>query len=54
MPEPLVTGDDLIAIGKKPGPEFKRLLEIGMKLQIDQNLSKESILKQLKNLKFKK
>ena len=54
MPEPLVTGNDLIAIGKKPGPEFKRLLEIGMKLQIDQNLSKESILKQLKNLKFQK
>jgi poly(A) polymerase len=26
-PEPLVTGDDLIAMGMKPGPEFKRLLQ---------------------------
>ena len=52
MPKPLVTGDDLIAAGRKPGPEFKKLLEIGMKLQIDQNQKKESILKQLKNMKF--
>lgn len=52
MPKPLVTGDDLIAVGRKPGPEFKKLLEIGMKLQIDQNQKKESILKQLKNMKF--
>ena len=26
-PPPLVTGDDLIALGLKPGPQFKRLLE---------------------------
>lgn len=52
MPKPLVTGDDLIAVGRKPGPEFRKLLEIGMKLQIDQNQKKESILKQLKNMKF--
>jgi poly(A) polymerase len=26
-PEPLVTGDDLVALGMKPGPPFKRLLD---------------------------
>jgi poly(A) polymerase len=26
-PEPLITGDDLIAAGMKPGPSFKRILD---------------------------
>ena len=26
-PQPLIVGEDLIALGMKPGPEFKRLLD---------------------------
>ncbi|MEM0915030.1 MAG: CCA tRNA nucleotidyltransferase [Planctomycetota bacterium] len=34
-PDPLVTGDDLIAMGHKPGPAFKRLLDAVYDAQLD-------------------
>lgn len=37
-PLPLLTGDDLQAIGMKPGPEFKRLLEAVREAQLDERI----------------
>ena len=34
-PEPWVNGDDLIAMGRKPGPRFRRLLETAYDAQLD-------------------
>ncbi|OWK40256.1 CCA tRNA nucleotidyltransferase [Fimbriiglobus ruber] len=34
-PAPAVTGDDLIAIGLKPGPEFKRILDAVREAQLE-------------------
>jgi poly(A) polymerase len=34
-PVPLITGDDLIALGMKPGKEFKRLLDAAREAQLD-------------------
>ena len=34
-PEPVATGDDLIALGMTPGKEFKRLLESVREAQLD-------------------
>jgi hypothetical protein len=39
IPEPVVTGDYLISKGYKPGPLFKKVLEVAMKIQVDQNKS---------------
>lgn len=44
----LVTGNDLIALGVKPGPEIGILLNMALMLQC-QGLGKEEILKELKN-----
>ena len=38
-PPPLVTGDDLIALGLKPGPRFKRILETLYDDQLDNKLT---------------
>ena len=46
--KPLVQGRDLINLGLKPSKEFKTILEQAMDLQIEKNLSKEEILKELK------
>ena len=35
LPKPLVTGNDLIALGLKPGPAFKELLDKGFNFQMD-------------------
>lgn len=35
MPEPLVTGQDLLDAGCKPGPAFKKALEVAYKVQVD-------------------
>lgn len=35
IPKPLVTGDDLIALGQKPGPAFKGILEAAMNRQLE-------------------
>ncbi len=34
-PNPLITGDDLIKLGMRPGKEFKRLLDAGREAQLD-------------------
>ena len=34
-PEPWVSGDDLIAMGRKPGPEFRRVLDMVYDAQLD-------------------
>ncbi len=46
--KPLVQGRDLIALGMKPSKEFKDILEYALTLQIDENLNKEEILKNIK------
>jgi poly(A) polymerase len=38
-PPPLLTGTDLIALGLKPGPEFKRILEAVRDAQLDEEIS---------------
>ncbi|MFO0802115.1 MAG: CCA tRNA nucleotidyltransferase [Gemmataceae bacterium] len=45
-PPPLVTGEDLIAMGMKPGPAFKRLLDAVRAAQLDERIhSKEDGLR---------
>ena len=34
-PPPVLTGEDLIALGLKPGPEFKRLLDAVREAQLE-------------------
>lgn len=50
--KPLIQGRDLIALGMKPSPEFKDILEFALNLQIDEELGKEAILEKIK-LNFK-
>jgi poly(A) polymerase len=38
-PPPLLTGQDLIAMGLKPGPEFKRLLDAVREAQLDERIA---------------
>lgn len=35
MPEPIITGQDLLDAGCKPGPAFKKALEVAYKVQVD-------------------
>lgn len=46
--KPLVLGRDLIDLGYKPSKQFKEILDYALDLQIDENLDKETILKQIK------
>lgn len=46
--KPLVLGRDLIDLGYKPSKQFKEMLDYALDLQIDENLDKETILKQIK------
>src|SRR5437764_9891796 len=39
IPPPLVTGDDLIALGMKPGPKFGEILEAGETRQLEGTLT---------------
>jgi tRNA nucleotidyltransferase/poly(A) polymerase len=39
IPEPLITGDDLIDLGLKPGPQFKQILEAVQSRQLEGTLS---------------
>jgi poly(A) polymerase len=41
-PLPFVTGDDLIALGLKPGKDFKRLLDAAREAQLDGHLKDKS------------
>lgn len=51
MPERILTGDDLIERGFKPGPTFKKALEVAHKIQIDQNITdKDRLFNNVKNL----
>ena len=51
MPERILTGDDLIERGFKPGPTFKKALEVAHKIQIDQNITdKDRLFNSVKNL----
>ena len=38
IPEPLITGRDLIAAGRKPGPKFKQILDAVQALQLEGTL----------------
>ena len=38
-PKPLLAGADLITLGARPGPEFKRLLDRAWAMQLDQQLT---------------
>jgi poly(A) polymerase len=50
-PPPLVTGEDLIALGLKPGPEFKRLLDAVREAQLEGRVrTKEQGLKLVEEL----
>ena len=50
-PPPLVTGEDLIALGLTPGPEFKRILDAARERQLDGQLnSKEEALRYVREL----
>jgi len=51
-PPPFVTGEDLIAAGLKPGPEFKRLLDAVRAAQLDETIrSKEDGLRLARELR---
>jgi poly(A) polymerase len=39
IPEPLITGEDLIALGLKPGPRFKEILEAVQSRQLERTLT---------------
>lgn len=44
MPEPIVTGNDLIEAGIKPSEFFKKALEVAHKVQVDQNITDKKVL----------
>jgi poly(A) polymerase len=46
-PQPLITGDDLIAAGYKPGPRFKELLTAAEDAQLDGKISTKEEAMQL-------
>ena len=39
IPEPLITGNDLIKLGLKPGPQFKEILEAVQSRQLEGTLA---------------
>jgi poly(A) polymerase len=50
-PPPLVSGDDLVALGLRPGPEFKRLLETLRDAQLEGTIqTKEQALELVRRL----
>ena len=55
FPKPILTGDDLIKFGRKPGPLFRKMLEVAHNLQIDQGITDKHILyKMVKNVELAK
>jgi poly(A) polymerase len=51
-PPPLITGDDLVALGMKPGKEFKRILDTIRANQLDGEVtSKADALEKVQNLR---
>ncbi|HSW47377.1 MAG TPA: CCA tRNA nucleotidyltransferase [Phycisphaerae bacterium] len=50
-PPPLVTGEDLIAAGRQPGPQFKRILDTLYDAQLNNELtSREQALQKMREL----
>lgn len=39
MPKPIITGQFLIDKGRTPGPKFKHILEVALKMQIDKDMT---------------
>ena len=50
MPKPIVTGIDLICLGIKPNKNFSKALEVGYKMQIDNNTPKKEIVSNIAKL----
>lgn len=51
-PAPLLTGDDLIAAGYRPGPQFKAMLELAEDAQLEGSLSTREQALKLINARF--
>lgn len=49
LPKPLVTGDDLIALGMKPGPIFREILDQMLDQQLE-GATREQLLEQLSSI----
>lgn len=55
VPKPILTGDDLIKFGRKPGPLFRKMLEVAHAIQIDQGITdKHMLYKMAKNVELSK
>ena len=55
IPKPILTGDDLIKFGRKPGPLFRKMLEVAHSIQIDQGITdKHMLYKMVKNVELAK
>lgn len=55
VPKPILTGDDLIKFGRKPGPLFRKMLEVAHNIQIDQGITdKHMLYKMVKNVELSK
>ena len=55
IPKPILTGDDLIKFGRKPGPLFRKMLEVAHGIQIDQDVTdKHMLYKMVKNVELSK
>lgn len=55
IPEPALTGNDLIKFGRKPGPLFKKMLSVAHGIQIDQGVTdKKMLYKMVKNVTLAK
>lgn len=54
LPKPVLTGDDLIQFGKKPGPVFKKILQKAFEFQIDSGIyEKERLYNLTKGIQLK-
>lgn len=52
MPNPVLTGNDLISFGEKPNSLFKKKLEVAYRVQIEQNINNKKLLYNIvKNIK---
>ena len=55
VPKPILTGDDLIKFGRKPGPIFRKMLDVAFGIQIDQGVTdKTQLYKMVKNVELSK
>lgn len=55
VPKPVLTGDDLIKFGRKPGPLFKKMLDVAFGIQVDQKITdKKMLYKMIKNVELSK